>query len=103
MVLSGPKRVSAISSLTNKGCIFGSMAGLAPTIGLNPNLMNVYRANTNYCKHKCLPIGCVDGFNYMKQRGLIACNKSAGGIGRSQSMPGIGVLFGGGCQKGPTY
>ena len=47
MVLSGPKRVSAISSLTNKGCIFGSMAGLAPTIGLNPNLMNVYRANTN--------------------------------------------------------
>ena len=101
MVLSNaPRRVSAISSLTNKGCIFGSMAGLAPTTGLNPNLLNVYRANTNYCKNKCIPTGCSAGWEYMKMNGLIACNKSAGGIGRSQSMPGIGRLFGGGCQKG---
>ena len=103
MVLSGPKRVSAISSLTNRGCIFGSMAGLAPTVGLNPNLLNTYRANTNYCQNKCIPTGCSAGFTYMKQNGLIACNKSAGGVGRSQSMPGIGRLFGGGCQKGWSY
>ena len=100
MVLSGRKITSSISSLTNRGCIFGSMAGLAPTTGLNPNLLNVYRANTNYCKNKCIPTGCSAGWEYMKMNGLIACNKSAGGIGRSQSMPGIGRLFGGGCQKG---
>ena len=103
MVLSGPRRISAISSLTNRGSIFGSMAGLAPTVGLNPNLMNVYRANTNYCQNKCIPTGCKDGFEYMKQRGLIACNKGAGGIGRSQWSPGIGRLFGGGCQNGWSY
>ena len=101
MVLSNaPRRVSAISSLTNKGCIFGSMAGLAPTTGLNPNLLNVYRANTNYCQNKCIPTGCNAGFTYMQQNGLIACNKSAGGVGRSQYSPGIRRLFGGGCQKG---
>jgi hypothetical protein len=76
------------------------MAGLAPTTGLNPNLLNVYRANTNYCQNKCIPTGCKAGLEYMQQNGLIACNKSAGGVGRSQSMPGIGRLFGGGCQKG---
>ena len=100
MVLSGPRRISAISSLTNRGSIFGSMAGTMPLTGRNPNLASVIRLNTNFCKNKCIPFGPVDGFNYMKQRGLITCNKSAGGIGRSQSMPGIGALFGGGCQKG---
>lgn len=103
MVLSGPKRVSAINSLTNRGCIFGSMAGLAPTTGLNPNLTSSYRLNTNYCQNKCIPFGCVDGFNYMKQNGLIACNKGSGGIGRSHWSPGIGILYGGGCQKGWSY
>lgn len=103
MNVVGGKRARSSESLTNRGCIFGSMAGLAPTVGLNPNLLNTYRLNTNYCQHKCLPVGCVDGFNYMKARGLIACNKGAGGIGRSHWSPGIGVLFGGGCQKGPTY
>jgi hypothetical protein len=102
--VSGGKRVRlTASAMPNKGCIFGSMAGLAPTVGLNPNLLNVYRKDTNYCQQKCLPFGCVDGWNYMKQNGLIACNKSAGGVGRAHWSPGIGVLFGGGCQKGPTY
>jgi hypothetical protein len=100
MVLSGRKITSAISSLTNRGCIFGSMAGLAPTVGLNPNLLNVYRRDTNYCQNKCIPPGCKDGYEYMRQRGLIACNKSAGGVGRSQWSPGIGILFGGSCQTG---
>ena len=50
-------RTLRVDSLTNKGCIFGSMAGLAPTVGLNPNLMNVYRSDTTYCTHKCIPPG----------------------------------------------
>lgn len=58
MVLSGRKITSAINSLTNRGCIFGSMAGLAPTTGLNPNLLKTYRKNTNYCQNKCIPTGC---------------------------------------------
>lgn len=103
MVLSGKKITSAINSLTNRGCIFGSIAGLAPTTGLNPNLSSTYRLNTNYCKHKCIPFGCREGFEYMKKNGLIACNKGAGGIGRSHVSPGIGMLFGGGCQKGWSY
>ena len=37
----GGKRTRRVDSLTNRGCIFGSMAGLAPTVGLNPNLLNV--------------------------------------------------------------
>ncbi len=99
----GGKKTRSIDSLTNKSCIFGSMAGLAPTVGLNPNLMNVYRSNTAYCKHKCIPVGCKDGFAYMKSHGMIACNKGAGGIGRSHYSPGIGILMGGGCQKGVSW
>ena len=103
MVLSVPRRVSAISSLTNRGAIFGSMAGLAPKVGLNPNLTSSYRLNTNFCKNKCIPFGPDAGFNYMKENGMIQCNKHSGGIGRVQSSPGINRLVGGGCQKGWTY
>jgi hypothetical protein len=91
-------RVLRVDSLTNNGCIFGSMAGLAPTVGLNPNLLNVYRKDTNYCQWKCLPTGCKDGFAYMKKHGLIFSNKATGGIGRSQWSPGINILKGGGKQ-----
>ena len=99
MVLSGRKITSAINSLTNRGCIFGSMAGLAPTVGLNPNLQNTYRLNTNYCQWKCLPVGCKAGFDYMKSNGLLFSNKSSsGGIGRMHSSPGIGRLYGRGNQ-----
>ena len=93
-------RTLRVDSLTNKGCIFGSMAGLAPTVGLNPNLLNTYRLNTNYCQWKCLPTGCKEGFAYMKKNGLIFSNKATGGIGRIASSPGIGILKGGGKQTG---
>ena len=103
MVLSGPRRISAISSLTNRGSIFGSMAGTMPLTGRNPNLASVIRLNTNFCKNKCIPFGPDAGFNYMKENGMIQCNKHSGGIGRVQSSPGINRLVGGGCQKGWTY
>jgi hypothetical protein len=79
------------------------MAGLAPKTGLNPNLTSSYRLNTNFCKNKCIPFGPDAGFNYMKENGMIQCNKHTGGVGRVQSSPGIHRLVGGGCQKGWTY
>jgi hypothetical protein len=103
MVLSGPRRISAISSLTNRGSIFGSMAGTMPLTGRNPNLASVIRLNTNFCKNKCIPFGPVDGFNYMNENGMIQRNKHAGGISRVQSAPGIKRLVGSGSQGGWTY
>jgi hypothetical protein len=94
MVLSGPKRVSAISSLTNKGCIFGSMAGMPPTIGVPSSIVGVYQKETSYCNF-CLPPGCKDGFAYLKAKGLLSGNKGAGGVGRMQYMPGFNNLMGG--------
>jgi hypothetical protein len=79
------------------------MAGLAPKTGLNPNLTSSYRLNTNFCKNKCIPFGPDAGFNYMKENGMIQCNKYTGGVGRVQSTPGARRLAGGGCQKGWTY
>jgi len=99
----GGKRTRRVDSLTNRGCIFGSMSGLVSRVGTNPNLNSVYRQDTSYCQWKCIPFGCKDGFEYMKKNGMIACNKGVGGIGRMQSSPGIGILFGGGCQKGWSY
>ena len=96
-------RTLRVDSLTNKGCIFGSMAGLAPTVGLNPNLMTVYRKDTNYCQHKCIPVGCKAGFAYMLAHGMIFNNKGTGGIGRMAYSPGRNVLMGAGHQKGVSY
>ncbi len=96
-------RTLRVDSLTNKGCTFGSMAGLAPSIGINPNLMSVYRSDTTYCKNKCIPVGCKEGFAYMKKNGLIFSNKGTGGIGKMAYAPGIRVLMGSGNQKGVSY
>jgi hypothetical protein len=98
MVLSGPKRVSAINSLTNKGCIFGSMAGMPPTIGVPSSIVGVYQRETSYCNY-CIPAGCKEGFEYLKAKGLITYNKGSGGIGRMQNSPGIKRLFGNGYQS----
>ena len=98
MVLSGPKRVSAINSLTNKGCIFGSMAGMPPTIGVPSSIVKVYQRETSYCNY-CIPTGCKEGFAYLKAKGLITYNKGSGGIGRMQNLPGIKRLFGNGYQS----
>ena len=98
MVLSGPRRISAIRSLTNKGCIFGSMAGMPPTIGVPSSIVKVYQKETSYCNY-CIPTGCKEGFEYLKAKGLITYNKGSGGIGRMQNMPGIQRLFGNGYQS----
>lgn len=98
MVLSGPRRVSAIRSLTNKGCIFGSMAGMPPTIGVPASIVGVYQRETSYCNY-CIPTGCKEGLAYLKAKGLITYNKGSGGVGRMQNMPGIQRLFGNGYQS----
>ena len=95
MVLSGPRRISAIRSLTNKGCIFGSMAGMPPTIGVPASIVGVYQRETSYCNY-CIPTGCKEGLAYLKDKGLITYNKGSGGVGRMQNRPGIKRLFGNG-------
>ena len=98
MNVVGGKRARSSESLTNKGCIFGSMAGMPPTIGVPSSIVGVYQKETSYCNY-CIPAGCKDGFAYLKDKGLITYNKGSGGIGRMQNSPGIQRLFGNGYQR----
>ena len=98
MNVVGGKRARSSESLTNKGCIFGSMAGMPPTIGVPSSIVGVYQKETTYCNY-CLPPGCKDGFAYLKAKGLITYNKGTGGVGRMQNSPGIKRLFGSGYQR----
>jgi hypothetical protein len=98
MNVVGGKRARSSESLTNKGCIFGSMAGMPPTIGVPSSIVGVYQKETSYCNY-CIPVGCKDGFAYLKAKGLITYNKGSGGIGRMQNSPGIQRLFGNGYQR----
>lgn len=95
MNVVGGKRVRSSESLTNKGCIFGSMAGMPPTIGVPSSLVKVYQRETSYCNY-CIPTGCKEGLAYLKAKGLLTYNKGSGGIGRMQNLPGIKRLFGNG-------
>ena len=97
MNVVGGKRARSSESLTNKGCIFGSMAGMPPTIGVPSSIIGVYQRETSYCNY-CIPNGCKDGFAYLKAKGLITYNKGTGGVGRMQNSPGIKRLFGSGYQ-----
>ena len=98
MNVVGGKRARSSESLTNRGCIFGSMAGMPPTVGVPASIVGVYQRETNYCNF-CIPVGCKAGFAYMKANGLLFSNKSgSGGIGRLHSSPGINRLIGGGKQ-----
>jgi hypothetical protein len=98
MNVVGGKRTRSNESLTNRGCIFGSMAGMPPTVAVPSSIVGPYQRLTNYC-NGCIPPGCKDGFAYLKARGLITYNKGAGGVGRMQSSPGINRLFGNGFQR----
>jgi hypothetical protein len=99
MNVVGGKRARSSESLTNRGCIFGSMAGMPPTVGVPASLVHTYQRDTNYCNF-CIPVGCKAGFAYMKAHGLLFSNKSgSGGIGRMHSSPGINRLIGGGKQS----
>jgi len=97
MNVVGGKRARSSESLTNKGCIFGSMAGMPPTIGVPSSIIGVYQRETSYCNY-CIPNGCKDGFAYLKAKGLLTYNKGTGGVGRMQNSPGIKRLFGSGYQ-----
>ncbi len=98
MNVTGGKRTRSSESLTNRGCIFGSMAGMPPTVGVPASLVHTYQRDTNYCNF-CIPVGCKAGFAYMKANGLIFSSKSSsGGTGRMHSSPGIGRLYGRGNQ-----
>ena len=55
MNVVGGKKARSSESLTNKGCIFGSMAGMPPTIGVPSSLVGVYQRETSYCN---LQQGC---------------------------------------------
>lgn len=97
-VVGGPKARLTASAMPNKGCIFGSIAGMPATVGIRANLNHVIQRDANYCNF-CIPVGCKAGFAYMKAHGLIFSNKSSsGGIGRAHSSPGIGRLYGRGNQ-----
>lgn len=93
---TGGKRVRKSDSLTNQGCQFGSMSGLAPRTGIQASFAAGARLRSNYCFNKCLPTGCKEGLDFLVSRGLITYNKGTGGIGRMQTRPGLGRLFGSG-------
>ena len=93
---TGGKRVRKSDSLTNQGCQFGSMSGLAPRTGIQASFAAGARLISNYCFNKCLPTGCKEGLDFLVSRGLITYNKGTGGIGRMQTRPGLGRLFGSG-------
>ena len=99
--MSGAKRAKNVPSLANQTSIFGSMGGIAPTIGVPASVVAVYQRDGAWCN--CVPYGVADGYKYMAQRGLIQYNKGAGGIGRSHWSPGIGRLFGGPGRNANSY
>ena len=75
MGVTGGKRVrSTVGSMPNKGCIFGSMGGLPPTVGVLAINGAIYRNQTSYCNDQCIPVGCKEGFDYLRRNGLITFN-----------------------------
>ena len=84
MVLSGGKKVSRISSLTSKGCHFGSMPGSAPKIGRGTWTSVAYRQGgmTCDCLGKIRFATCDQQYQYLKDNNLIFNCKLTGGVGR---------------------
>jgi len=91
--MSGSKRAKNVPSVANNTKIFGSMGGLAPTIGVPASIVAVYNREALLCN--CIPPGPNAGWNYMVSRGIMQFRKTQGGIGRSHWSPGIGNLYGG--------
>ena len=84
MVLSGPKKVSRISSLTSSGCHFGSMPGSAPKVGRGSWTSIAYSQSgmTCDCLSKIRSEPCAVQYQYLKDKNLIFNCKLTGGIGR---------------------
>ena len=85
MVLSGPKKVSSISSMTNQTCHFGIMGGLAPSVGL-PAGARMFRLRRAKNKQP-MPTGCIPGLEYMKEHDILSKNPAgSGGIGLTKVL-----------------
>jgi hypothetical protein len=84
MVLSGPSKISRISSLTSKGCHFGSMPGSAPKVGRGTWTSVAYRQGgmTCDCLAKIRFQTCAQQYQYLKDNNLIFNCKLTGGVGR---------------------
>jgi hypothetical protein len=84
MVLSGPKRVSRRASLTNSGCHFGSMPGIAPSVGRTSSISLAYKQGGMKCD--CLGKikfgSCAAQYAYLKEKNLLFNCKLTGGTGR---------------------
>jgi hypothetical protein len=84
-VLSGPNKVSSISSMTNQTCHFGIMGGLAPSVGL-PAGVGMFRLRRARNK-QTIPTGCVPGLQYMKEHDILSKNPAgSGGIGLTKVL-----------------
>jgi len=85
MVLSNaPKRVRQVASLTSSGCHFGSMPGIAPSIGRSSAIALAYKqAGMNCdCLGKIRFQSCAQQYQYLKDKNLIFNCKLTGGTGR---------------------
>ena len=85
MVLSGPNKVSSVSSMTNQTCHFGIMGGLAPSVGLRAGV-RMFRSRRAKNMQQ-IPTGCVAGLQYMKEHDILSKNPAgSGGIGLTKVL-----------------
>jgi hypothetical protein len=85
MVLSNaPRRVRQAASLTSKGCHFGSMPGIAPSVGRSSAIALAYKqaGMTCDCLGKIKYQTCGQQYQYLKDKNLIFNCKLTGGTGR---------------------
>lgn len=84
MGISGPKKVSMSASLSNRGCHFGSMPGIAPSVGRSTGVSIAYKQGglTCDCLGKIRFQSCAQQLQYLKDKNLIFNCKLTGGTGR---------------------
>jgi hypothetical protein len=84
MGVSGPKRVRMSASMTNKGCHFGSMPGIAPSIGRGTATSIAYKSRglSCDCLGKIKFQSCAEQYQYLVDKNLIFNCKLTGGTGR---------------------
>lgn len=84
MGISGPKKVSMSASLSNRGCHFGSMPGIAPSVGRSTGVSIAYKQGglTCDCLGKIRFQSCAQQRQYLKDKNLIFNCKLTGGTGR---------------------
>jgi hypothetical protein len=89
--MSGGKRARNIPSITNNICNLGGnkKGGLISMQGKNPNLRSVIRMQASYCR--CgMPLGCIQGLQYLKANNLLSKNPvGSGGVPSKSSRPNL--------------